>query len=65
MKDAIKDDISGTYFLQQGRQGASAQDACRVTERRKMATDNTETTSTNDGAKENTDKGYYNLKLLI
>ncbi|CAH2100361.1 unnamed protein product [Euphydryas editha] len=56
LKDAIKNDISGTYFLQQGRQSAPAQDACRVTERRKMATDNTET-STNDGAKENTDKG--------
>ncbi|XP_026501209.2 uncharacterized protein Psgef isoform X1 [Vanessa tameamea] len=56
LKDAIKNDISGTYFLQQGRQSAPAQDACRVTDRRKMATDNTET-STNDGAKENTDKG--------
>ncbi|CAH0722206.1 unnamed protein product, partial [Brenthis ino] len=52
LKDAVKNDISGTYFLQ-GRQGA-AQD--RVTERRKMATDNTET-STNDGTKENVDKG--------
>lgn len=56
LKDAIKSDISGTYFLQQGRQSA-AQD-CRVTERRKMATDNTET-STNDGAKENPDKGIH------
>ncbi|XP_069365973.1 uncharacterized protein PsGEF isoform X3 [Maniola hyperantus] len=54
LKDAIKSDISGTYFLQQGRQSA-AQDG-RVTERRKMATDNTET-STNEGAKESSDKG--------
>ncbi|CAG9575463.1 unnamed protein product [Danaus chrysippus] len=52
LKDAIKNDLSGTYFLQ-GRQ-APAPD--RVTERRKMATDNIET-STNEGAKENTDKG--------
>ncbi|CAH2242441.1 jg20442 [Pararge aegeria aegeria] len=57
LKDAIKSDISGTYFLQQGRQSA-AQD-CRVTERRKMATDNTDA-STNEAstnAKENPDKG--------
>nr|XP_032516003.1 uncharacterized protein LOC116769083 isoform X6 [Danaus plexippus plexippus] len=52
LKDAIKSELSGTYFLQ-GRQ-APAPD--RVTERRKMATDNIET-STNEGAKENTDKG--------
>ncbi|CAK1599372.1 unnamed protein product [Parnassius mnemosyne] len=67
LKDAIKSDVNGTYFLQQvsGRQGATpapTHDRCpkneRVTEdRRKMATDNTET-STSDGAKENhNDKG--------
>ncbi|CAG5035301.1 unnamed protein product [Parnassius apollo] len=67
LKDAIKSDVSGTYFLQQvsGRQGATpapTHDRCpkeeRVTEdRRKMATDNTET-STSDGVKENhNDKG--------
>ncbi|XP_052737273.1 uncharacterized protein LOC112053688 [Bicyclus anynana] len=54
LKDAIKSDISGTYILQQGRTGAAPDS--RLTERRKMATDNTEA-STNDGAKENTDKG--------
>lgn len=59
LKDAIKNDISGTYFLQ-GRQSA-AQD--RVTERRKMATDNTET-STNDGAKENVDKGTFYVLIV-
>ncbi|CAF4837461.1 unnamed protein product [Pieris macdunnoughi] len=58
LKDVIKSDISGTYFLQSSGRG-QAHDACRVTEdRRKMATDNTET-STND-AKENTDKGVAN-----
>ncbi|XP_049884492.1 uncharacterized protein LOC126379711 [Pectinophora gossypiella] len=59
LKDAIKSDVGGTYFLQQGRQ--PAQDRCgreAVTEdKRKMATDNIET-STNDGTKENhTEKG--------
>ncbi|XP_041974629.1 uncharacterized protein LOC121729951 isoform X2 [Aricia agestis] len=49
LKDAIKSDISGTYFLQ----SSGRQDCARVT---KMATDNTDT-STNDGAKDITDKG--------
>ncbi|XP_068628558.1 uncharacterized protein PsGEF [Battus philenor] len=62
LKDAIKSDVHGTYFLQQvsGRQGgtlAPANDRCskddRVTEeQRNMATDNTET-STSEGAKDN------------
>ncbi|KAI5634987.1 pao retrotransposon peptidase domain-containing protein [Phthorimaea operculella] len=59
LKDVVKSEVSGSYFLQ-GRQGATpAHDKCsdRVEEKRKMATDNTET-STNDGTKENhTDKG--------
>ncbi|XP_038208625.1 uncharacterized protein LOC119829950 [Zerene cesonia] len=57
LKDAIKSDISGTYFLQQATGRQTPLDACsRVTEdRRNMATDNTET-STNDGTKENTEK---------
>ncbi|XP_013166442.1 PREDICTED: uncharacterized protein LOC106116929 [Papilio xuthus] len=57
LKDAIKSDINGTYFLQSGRQGAP--DRCardRVTDdRRNMATDNTET-STSEGAKDNQEK---------
>ncbi|XP_063890900.1 uncharacterized protein Psgef isoform X5 [Helicoverpa armigera] len=68
LKDAINCDISGTYFLQQGSgRGQNATQAHandrfvredRVTEGDpgKMATDNIET-STNDGTKENHDKG--------
>ncbi|VVC92444.1 unnamed protein product [Leptidea sinapis] len=64
LKDAIKSDISGTYFLQQasGRsQSAQTHDSCnRVTEdRNKMATDNTET-STNEGTKESSEKAVAN-----
>ncbi|XP_063828788.1 uncharacterized protein LOC135078129 [Ostrinia nubilalis] len=58
LKDASSSDVSGTYFLQ-GRQGATNERSERpVTEdKRKMATDNIET-STNDGTKENhNDKG--------
>ncbi|KAL4721140.1 hypothetical protein ACJJTC_009420 [Scirpophaga incertulas] len=63
LKDAISTDVAGTYFLQQGSsrqaaQAAPSERSDRVTEnRRKMATDNIET-STNDGTKENqNDKG--------
>ncbi|KAG6460793.1 hypothetical protein O3G_MSEX012214 [Manduca sexta] len=68
LKDAIKCDIGGTYFLQQGtgrgqNAAPSANARCeRVTpvDARNMATDNTET-STNDGTKDNhTDKGVTN-----
>lgn len=53
LKDATKADITGTYFLQSS--GRPAHEKARVSDR-KMATDNTET-STNDGTKENNDKG--------
>ncbi|CAB3259248.1 unnamed protein product [Arctia plantaginis] len=68
LKDAINCDISGTYFLQQGpgrgQNAAQAytndrfvKDSVTEGDTRKMATDNTET-STNEGTKENhTDKG--------
>ncbi|CAH2989797.1 unnamed protein product [Chilo suppressalis] len=58
LKDAISSDISGTYFLQGSGKQAPNERTDRLTEdRRKMATDNIETT-TNDGTKENhNDKG--------
>ncbi|XP_053600694.1 uncharacterized protein PsGEF isoform X4 [Plodia interpunctella] len=61
LKDAINSDISGTYFLQQGRQGVpqNVHDRRSVTEERKMATDNIET-STNDGKENHNDKGVAN-----
>ncbi|XP_026323454.1 uncharacterized protein LOC113232829 isoform X4 [Hyposmocoma kahamanoa] len=56
LKDVIKSDVTGSYFLQ-GRQAAPAHGRDVTDDRRKMATDNTET-STNDGGKDSqNDKG--------
>ncbi|KAJ0180925.1 hypothetical protein K1T71_003010 [Dendrolimus kikuchii] len=68
LKDAIKCDTRGTYFLQQGTRAQTAarahpQHRCaedRVTEERNMATDNIET-NTNDSGKDcHNDKGVTN-----
>lgn len=63
INDVIKSDVTGSYFLQ-GRQAAPAHGV--TDDRRKMATDNTET-STNDGGKDpQNDKGNFqccNTKL--